>query len=121
MADDKIRNQIVVISHTGTKTPLFCKFIINKWHTIDDCYNAKLSIKDIVCSTQVQQYILPKTTTVDIFFSLGDLLNEGTGNNGLINYLSNLYLNSSDFEMAPICSELKTVASIQNYYFICKH
>ena len=119
MADDKTRNQMFVISHTGTQTPLFRKSIIGKWHTVG-CYNATLSINDIVCSTQVQQYIPPKNATVDTFLTLGDQLNEGTGNNRLINYLSNLYPNLTDFEIPPISSQLKTAASIQNYHFISK-
>mmetsp|Transcript_3209 Transcript_3209/g.3553 ORF Transcript_3209/g.3553 Transcript_3209/m.3553 type:complete len:158 (+) Transcript_3209:93-566(+) len=55
MADDKTRNQILVISHTSTQTPLFRTSIIGKWHTIDS-NNVSLSINDIVCSTQVQHY-----------------------------------------------------------------
>ena len=120
MLDKQTRNQIVVTSQTGRKQFLFRTSIIGKWHLIDDSYTTTLSIEHIVCSTLLQEYIPIKNATVYTFFILGDRLNEGTGNNCLINYLSNLYPNCSVLKMDPICSELKTNASIQNYNFICK-
>ena len=51
MLDKQIQNQIVVLSQTGRKQPLFCTSIIDEWHIIDDSYATTLSIKQIVCST----------------------------------------------------------------------
>ena len=80
MLDKQTRNQIVVISQTGRKQSLFRTSIIGNWHTIDDGYTTTLSIKQIVCSTLLQEYIPIKNAILDTFLVLGDRLNEGTGN-----------------------------------------
>ena len=59
MADIKTRNQIVVISCTGTQTPLFRTSIIGDWFSVDSD-KVSLSMNNIVCSTQVQHYIPQK-------------------------------------------------------------
>ena len=120
MLDKQTRNRIVVISQTGRKQSLFRTSIIDEWQYNDDDYTTTLSIKQIVCSTLLQEYIPGKNATVDTFLALGDRLFEGTGNTLLITYLSKLYPNCADLQMDPICSELKNNASIQNYNLICQ-
>ena len=78
MADVNTRNQIVVISQTGTKTPLFRTSIIGEWYSVDS-NNVSLSMNNIDCSTQVQHYIPQKNATVNTFLALGDQLMKSKG------------------------------------------
>ena len=121
MVDKQTRNQIVVISQTGTKKCLFRTSILGQWMYNENGCTSTLTIDQIVCSSLVQDYIPDKNATVDTFLALGDNLFEGTGNTLLLTYLSKLYPNCSDLQMDPICLELQNNASLQNYKLICKH
>ena len=70
--------------------------------------------------TLLQKYIPPITATLDAFLTLSDILVEGKCNNILIDYLSGMYPDTSDFILPPISQEVCQCASIKNYKSISK-
>ena len=113
------KNNIVVIHSNGEKIPLSCPSIFGSWFDEAKDYKS-ITLANMAFTTLLQKYIPASTATLDHFSTSSDILVEGKGNNILLDYLSGMFPDTSDFILQPISPEVCCCVSIKNYKSISK-
>ena len=113
------QNNIVVIHSNGEKIPLSRPSIFGSWLNEAKEYKS-ITLANMAFTTLLQKYIPSITATLDHFSTLSDILLEGKGNNILLDYISGMFPDTSDFILPPISPEVICCASFKNYKSISK-
>ena len=113
------QNNIVVIHSNGEKIPLSRPSIFGSWLNEAKEYKS-ITLANMAFTTLLQKCIPASTATSDHFSTLSDILVDGKGNNILLDYISGMFPDTSDFILPPISPEVICCASFKNYKSISK-
>ena len=113
------QNNIVFIHSNGEKIPLSHPSIFGSWFDEAKDYKS-ITLANMAFTPLLQKYIPSITATSDHYSTLSDILVEGKGNNILLDYISGMFPDTSDFILPSISPEVIRCASFKNYKSISK-